>query len=101
MIISDTKPKIIFTPNYPDDYDSYRTCNYMIERANHNVCKVELEIIDFSLEGNDGCNNDYYDLGEGYAGQLTSRKLCGNIIAATKSKILLRICFPVDSYPHL
>ncbi|KAG1655986.1 Cubilin [Nymphon striatum] len=90
VIIRDTRPKIIFTPNYPDDYDSYRTCNYVIEKADSSVCKVELEVIDFSLESEDKCDNDFFDLGVGYREQnqgLTASKLCGNVISGTKKEL--------------
>ncbi|CAM1300249.1 Uncharacterised protein g2649 [Pycnogonum litorale] len=86
-VIPGTKPKIIFTPNYPDDYDNYRTCSYVIERTDSSVCKVQLEVIDFSLESDNSCSNDYLDLGDGYTGVFTQRRLCGNIIANTKKEL--------------
>ncbi|XP_076316420.1 uncharacterized protein LOC143228882 [Tachypleus tridentatus] len=39
----------IYTPNYPSDYDDFRTCTYVIERYSSDICEVQMILVDFDL----------------------------------------------------
>ncbi|XP_023215823.1 cubilin-like isoform X2 [Centruroides sculpturatus] len=73
----------IYTPNYPSDYDNYRTCIYVIERASSDVCKVEMTVIDFDLQDDDGCFKDYLEIQDGRQTQ----RLCGSLATGTKKTL--------------
>ncbi|XP_054719095.1 cubilin-like [Uloborus diversus] len=75
----------IFTPNYPSDYDNYRTCDYVVQRLTPDTCKVEMTLNDFDLEESDHCLSDYLDLRDGQLGVL-----CGTLASGTKKQLQYR-----------
>lgn len=70
----------IFTPNYPSDYDNFRTCSYTVRKASSDICTLLLTFEDFELEDSDGCVDDYLLLPDG-------QRLCGSLAADTTKHV--------------
>lgn len=69
----------IFSPNYPSDYDNFRTCTFTVRKLSSDVCTLRLTFDDFELEDSKDCFNDYLLLPDG-------QRLCGVLPPDTTSK---------------
>ncbi|XP_064458407.1 cubilin-like isoform X3 [Ornithodoros turicata] len=70
----------IFTPNYPSDYDSFRTCTFTVRKVSTDICTLLLTFNDFDVEDSDGCANDYLLLPDG-------QRLCGALPPDTTKQV--------------
>lgn len=68
----DTPEGWIFSPNYPGDYDNFRTCTFTVPKRTSDVCTLRLTFNDFELEDSPDCFNDYLLLPDG-------QKICGTL----------------------
>ncbi|XP_013788246.1 cubilin-like [Limulus polyphemus] len=59
------------SPNYPENYGNTLDCSYTINRFSNNICFLELQFLDFSLQDEVNCQYDYL--------QIYKNSFCGNI----------------------
>ena len=66
----------ILSPHFPDNYPINSDCTYHIERANDDVCALELLFFKFDVESSDGCAYDYMEVdGQRFCGTLADSTL--------------------------
>ncbi|CAN7993796.1 unnamed protein product [Ixodes hexagonus] len=76
----DTPEGWIFSPNYPSDYENFRTCTFTVPKQSSDVCTLRLTFNDFELEDSPGCFDDYLLLPDG-------QKICGTLAPDTTKTV--------------
>lgn len=65
----------ILSPRFPDNYPINSDCTYHVERANDEVCALELEFFKLDIESSEGCAYDYLEV--------DGQRLCGTLDDST------------------
>ncbi|XP_063875785.1 cubilin-like isoform X2 [Scylla paramamosain] len=61
------------SPNYPNSYPPNIDCRYVINKVSHDICQLQLKILDMDIENGVGCGRDYLQVA-------VQERLCGRRI---------------------
>ncbi|XP_029134023.2 cubilin [Labrus bergylta] len=74
------------SPNYPDAYPPNVECVWTIRSSPGN--RLQLSFIIFSLQGDNGCQNDYLEIREGNSTGTLVGRFCGNSLPSNYTSVI-------------
>ncbi|CAM1300261.1 Uncharacterised protein g2655 [Pycnogonum litorale] len=72
----------ILSPSFPGKYPNAASCNYMINKLNSNICKLEVDFMRFDVESSENCQYDFLEI--------DGKRLCGTIPEGTTRELDFR-----------